>query len=505
MDVSIRAANWCITFDLLHDGNFFLEEKFEDTLARSIYDHGKYVMRNLEWSSKRGNHYLANICGLIFILSYLPPTNDIDSWFLFSISQLEVEVFHQFLKDGGNFEGSTAYHRLALEMVLYATSIVLGLHKDRVESLSKLDIDKCQYFPINFSILNIFFSKTKSRKKIFVNKFSSEYITRLQNALSFFSTTLKLDGSFPQIGDNDSGRFFKFSPRYSVMNTYEAKNRYLNLANYVELSDDELYFFEESCYGLETIDSATSLGLKNSFSYSNRGSCNKIIRFLSDSVSLKNTEAIIEGDYEIRQSNSIELHQIRAKNSYQIIERIKLNSKDKNDTDSIRLFSFPNFGLHIWRSRYVHIALRAIEGSFVAKGHFHDDQLSLEVTLDGKALIQDPGTFAYTSLPYERNLYRNRASHFPFFGSDKSVPSNPFEAPNLNPVKNLSIGVDGFAGVCTSKYGTDHLLLLVSSEEIQIYALSVYGNKKIILDFPRKKIKKLPYSPGYGIQENYSN
>ena len=57
----------------------------------------------------------------------------------------------QFFDDGGNFEYSTAYHRLSMEMVFFATSIILGIPKERVCQLvngrNKSIINRNTFFP----------------------------------------------------------------------------------------------------------------------------------------------------------------------------------------------------------------------------------------------------------------------------------------------------------------------------------------------------------------------
>ena len=103
----IRSANWCLAHDIIKNIGFKLNIDKESMLAHSLIDHGRYIIKNLEWSSEQANHYLANICGLAFIAAYLPENDETDCWLAFVISQLQEETLRQFLKDGGNFEGST--------------------------------------------------------------------------------------------------------------------------------------------------------------------------------------------------------------------------------------------------------------------------------------------------------------------------------------------------------------------------------------------------------------
>ena len=59
-----------IYFELMVS-NLMIE--FKKEFFRSIYEHGLHIMKNLEWNEElRGNHYLSNIVGLLFVAAYLP-------------------------------------------------------------------------------------------------------------------------------------------------------------------------------------------------------------------------------------------------------------------------------------------------------------------------------------------------------------------------------------------------------------------------------------------------
>ncbi len=128
MDVAIRVANWLVSYDLFHAFGARFDAEFERELMRSVYQHGSHIIANLEWNNEAvGNHYLADIVGLLFVAAYLPRSAETDLWLAFSVQELVKEVGHQFTPDGANFEASTSYHRLCAEMVVYATALVLGL------------------------------------------------------------------------------------------------------------------------------------------------------------------------------------------------------------------------------------------------------------------------------------------------------------------------------------------------------------------------------------------
>jgi len=173
MDVGIRIANWLLAYDLFCSFGAKFSPEFEAILIRSVYEHGRHIISHLEWDPHlRSNHYLANIVGLLFVAAYLPKNPEVKSWLQFALRELEKEVIIQFHPDGSNFEGSTSYHRLSAEMVVYATALA---HE-----------------------LNI--------------SFSASYMQRIEKMGQFIADITKPDGTIVQFGDNDSGRFIRIFP-----------------------------------------------------------------------------------------------------------------------------------------------------------------------------------------------------------------------------------------------------------------------------------------------------
>ena len=128
MDVAIRVANWLIAYDLFRASGATFDEPFQRTLARSVQDHGKHIIENLEWDpTLRGNHYLADVTGLLSVAAWLPRTSVADAWLCFAVGELLAEVDAQFHPDGGNFEASTSYHRLSGELAVYGLALIQGL------------------------------------------------------------------------------------------------------------------------------------------------------------------------------------------------------------------------------------------------------------------------------------------------------------------------------------------------------------------------------------------
>lgn len=503
MDIAIRGANWCLVWDILQAAEFPLDYEDESILAHSLYDHGRYIVRHLEWSNERANHYLANVCGLAFIAAYLAESCETDRWLAFAIGQLHIETLRQFLSDGGNFEGSTAYHRLSTEMVLYGTALILSLSQERLKRLAAINPQDYDYLPKyagvpkSWTLHNLGINAAGYRISI---PFESRFIERLQLAVSFFETLVRQDGSFPQIGDNDSGRFFKIEPVYSVMTVGEAKRKYLNLDDYAELDDEQPYHFEEPCQGNHLIDAAAGLGLSavptlvmvsNEFRLiTNQANGCKLM-----SEGLKKKSFLPEQQCDI--NDIVEKITLKPTIKKKTFKRLVHNS---SHMELVRYWNFPNFGLHVWRSKNMTITLRSIENeNFKTKGHFHDDQLGLEITIDGNTVIRDLGTYVYTALPAERNLYRSRSVHFPS-SSTKPITLASFEPPPLGAVRMFYAGVNGFAGSYVTAGSTDYLVLRLTDDSVDLFTLTESDGNSL-QSKPSNDFDFVPFSTGYGIQE----
>jgi uncharacterized heparinase superfamily protein len=169
MDVAIRAVNW------LWGYHFFAEspamsDKFRLDFYKSMLLHGRHIWRNLENQGDfTGNHYLSNLVGLVYLGILCPVFKEAEQWRTFGLQGLEREMFKQVYADGVNFEASTSYHRLVLEMFLSAT--ILAQINDY--------------------------------------RFSTAYMERLEKMVEFVMYLTKPDGTSPLIGDNDNGRLHR--------------------------------------------------------------------------------------------------------------------------------------------------------------------------------------------------------------------------------------------------------------------------------------------------------
>lgn len=392
MDVAIRISNWLAAYDLftVHAARF--DSKFVRLLMRSTYEHGEHIINNLEFSFVfRGNHYLANIVGLLFVSAYLPRTPETDSWLAFAVNELISEVENQFLPDGLNFEGSVSYHRLSLEMALYGTALVWGLPVEKLAALRE-----CTATPHGIrhalkhrhTLFNpLFFSGGKT-------PFPDTYIQRLNEAVRATSGVLKTGGHAPQIGDNDNGRFFKMHPIYRYLEASQATGLYSNLKGYTDLAAGSEYLMEDPLDHRHLFQAYTGLVKGRIEPGESESYESEIVCGLAGRATLPLSE-------ELRSA---------ALAGYRNESRRGAAVPDLNRELSVRGFS--HFGFYVFRSSRLYLNVRCgSNGQNGRGGHCHNDQLSFELSIDDCPLVVDPGTYCYTSSIEKRNLFRSTAMH----------------------------------------------------------------------------------------------
>jgi hypothetical protein len=341
MDVAIRVANWLISYDLLIAHGAVFDEEFMSVFTRSIYEHGRHIAANLErGSGVLGNHYLADIVGLLFVAAYLPENEEVCGWQAFAIHELIEMVKSQFYIDGSNFEASTSYHCLSTEMVVYATAIVLSLNERKQPAFA----------------------------------FPAWYVERLEKMAEFVMDITKPGGCVPQIGDNDSGRFLKLHWDENCLD-----HRHLVAAiNGLYHRDD----YEAFSNGFKLED--------------------ELVKGLAKNVKLSPTTERGSACYIDRLKNRhISATSMKRK-----------GSKGSGLSEGLILHSYLDFGLYIYRSKRLYLAIRCgTVGQNGEGGHAHNDQLSFELAIDSVSFIVDSGTYLYTPIPDERNRFRSTASH----------------------------------------------------------------------------------------------
>ncbi len=168
MEVALRAMNLLAAFELFLRAPQLNETELAALL--SMFDqHGAHIQRNLEYSHiATSNHYLADVTGLLWLGILLPELSAAREWRDFGLQELLREMDKQLHPDGADYEASTGYHRLKLELWLY--SFVLC-------HINGIDIDQ-------------------------------RYWDKLRGMIEYVRAYLRPDNQAPLIGDSDSGQMF---------------------------------------------------------------------------------------------------------------------------------------------------------------------------------------------------------------------------------------------------------------------------------------------------------
>ena len=357
MDVAIRAANLSLAWQWFAAQQVAFSAEFEEELAAGLLAHGRHVVHHLEWSADhRANHYLADLAGLAFVAATLPRGEETDLWLVFAAQQLEEEIPRQFLADGGNFEASAAYHRLSLEMALFAVALIVGLDDDRRQAFADYDAGRWGLAP-----------RLRPGPMAWP-PFGPTTLERLSLGLGFARALTKPAGDVVQVGDNDSGRFFV----------------------------------------LGTVPSPLDIG-----HLWRDGPETDLLRDLSRGL-LPPPAATLPWQ-PVPGADRADPPAVR----------LRIGVPDPTALEGLEPFAFPDFGLYGWRNGRVFLSIRCGRLHDGRGAHAHNDQLAVELEIDGVAFIRDPGTFTYTADLALRNAYRSALAHMvPRRGTAEPAPLN---------------------------------------------------------------------------------
>lgn len=457
MDASIRMVNLLTSYDILrqmdHSKRYFdlkFEKRFEKFIRQSLI----YVIENLE---SKGNHYLSDLTGVIFAAAYLPSEPWTDACLVFGVQELIEQVDEQFHKEGSHYEGSTSYHRLSAEFVIYATAIIYGvLGTERRKSFQNYD---------NTLI--------KSLKKFKLQRYDIEekgffpqwYLDRLYNMGIFTRDVLKQNNEIVQIGDNDSGYLLKLTPMGEGIEE--------NVLDHRTLLSAVSGLFAATDYGQEII---RDVPLESSLI-----------------CSLKKGREVSGQVYENRITQYGALPEFKLPYKKSCCLFCDETVKEKGILDNVQIKNYAAFGLLIVKSDRLFLSLvtDTIRGNRPA-GHLHNDKMSIEVMIDGKYITRDIGGYIYTSAPYARNWFRSTGAHngIRVRGREQNIFTGPF---------SMAKNAEGELLYCTKDriIGQVKYDDVVHVRDIQLTDKSVvvtdYANKPFEVSF-RNKV----YSVGYG-------
>lgn len=229
MEVAIRAINLMIAYDIISQyEDAVFEDVFKSEFETYLYNHLQAIINRLEknyFTGHTGNHYLADLCGLLWICIYFR-SKTTKKLVATVIDELRREAIKQFTDSGSCYECSTGYHLLSSE--------ILGLSFFAIGNIDK-------------------------------EALRNEDIKQLSDLKSVIDVFEARDQRIIQIGDNDSGRILKLNPIYmgekedclnpievkcmlGYMTNQTKKDAYSTLLNSYHLNTNVHTFEKEYCF-----------------------------------------------------------------------------------------------------------------------------------------------------------------------------------------------------------------------------------------------------------------
>lgn len=153
MEVGIRASNIILELALFVQTDACDDATLQIYLA-NLYEHMEFIAYHWEWYDGRtSNHYLADLVGYLYLcwLFYnLPGMRKRTTW---AYNQIVHEMHKQVHEEGTDYEGSTTYHTLVLELFEHACILLELLDYQLpawfVERLARMRtfVQWCSYAP----------------------------------------------------------------------------------------------------------------------------------------------------------------------------------------------------------------------------------------------------------------------------------------------------------------------------------------------------------------------
>lgn len=425
MDVAIRMANILVACDILQAAGYSLDPATVGIIGGSVLSHSRHVASNLEWEPHfRGNHYLANIVGLLFGAVYLGQGKEADLWLHFASSELLGELAYQFHEDGSNFEASVCYHRLSGEIVLWGLALLDGLSAEQCRVLERSRRSPWRRPPRRVLLPLALHLVPGARRMGPVPPWCRERVAAMGR---FTQALTRPDGCVTQFGDNDSGRFISLAGIEQVRAVRGPASAGWSLDH---------SGFLRSCQAFLG-GTPAEVGAELLIGFARRSPTEQEWVFDLGMCGVG------------RQAEWVALQSLAAGCGEASRHRCEFKAS-AGLREGLTLACFRGMGCYIFRSDRLYLAIRCGEIGLAGLGaHGHCDQNSIELMIDGVDLARDPGAYIYTALPARRNEYRSvKAHHAPRSGGREpaDLKRGAFDLRDASAGECLYFGPQGFVG-----------------------------------------------------------
>lgn len=488
MDAGIRVANVLLALDILATGAAALSPPAHSLVTASVHAHAAFIVSNLEWTPvARTNHYLADVCGLLWAAAHLEGSDEADSWLCLAARELQAETRRQFDRDGAAGEGSTSYHRLSAEMVTWSTAVLLALPDERVRAL--------RFRPRHIADAPLPLRRpAPAAEDVIPGRAHLGTVARMPD----LTKAITRDGRVALIGDNDSGRFVKPAPAFRAMTVGGAVAAFANLDGYDLLPAGETYWWEDTADHGHLVSAVD--GLFGSTGADVDGALVRAYVRRRPPRPAASSLHVRIGDARPRPEDE----------GAGTVRRIVVMPGGDDLLSGLESRAFVTFGLYVWRSPRLFLTVRCGPvGQEGLGGHDHRDQLAIELWVDGVPWFRDPGSATYTRDPGLRNSYRSALAHA---GPGPRRPEDWSRAPDLFQLGALAEeGVPRWfapAGFVGERRGAGRpavrAIELRHDRLVVTDVVEAGSSEEVVLRSPQDAASfftpGVPYSPGYGWQ-----
>lgn len=119
MEAALRLFTWSWLFHVFGGSSSWSDETFRTNFLASLYLHADFTRRHIEKADINGNHYTADLAGLVVAGHFFGDFGDAPFWRKIGWAGLQEEIGKQVFADGIDYEASCPYHRLVLELFLW--------------------------------------------------------------------------------------------------------------------------------------------------------------------------------------------------------------------------------------------------------------------------------------------------------------------------------------------------------------------------------------------------
>lgn len=204
---------------------------------------------------------------------------------------------------------------------------------------------------------------------------------------------------------------------YETMTVREAKRKYLNLADYNALEDDALYYDEVVLNHRHICIVGGVLFGRDDFLQTGEQEnleCAFVRGWLRGKTAPSYHVAKNAGASVLGPTFDKTLVQWEAELSRRYTAgKITTATYRRTKASPMQIHAYAEFGLYIFKAADFFLSFRC--GGGIGQngngGHAHNDQLSVDLMLNGQQILFDPGTYVYTPDPAMRNCFRSTKAH----------------------------------------------------------------------------------------------